>query len=45
MMGWIAKVRFNGEFENLTVEGKDTADAIKNLRNRVKKIIKRYNRA
>ena len=42
-MGWIAKVQFNGDFENLVAEGKDATDAIKNLRNRVKKIIKRYN--
>ena len=42
-MGWIAKVQFNGDFENLVAEGKDATDAIKNLKNRVKKIIKRYN--
>lgn len=42
-MGWIAKIQFNGDFENLVAEGKDATDAIKNLRNRVKKIIKRYN--
>jgi len=42
-IGWIAKVQFNGDFENLTAEGKDATDAIKNLRNRIKKIIKRYN--
>ena len=42
-MGWIAKVQFNGDFENLVAEGKDANDALKNLKNRVKKIIKRYN--
>jgi len=42
-MGWIAKVQFNGDFENLVAEGKNAEDALKNLKNRVKKIIKRYN--
>lgn len=42
-LGWIAKAQFNGDFENLTAEGKDITDALRNLKNRIKKIIKRYN--
>lgn len=42
-IGWIAKAEFNGEFENLSADGSDSSDALKKLRNRVKKIIKRYN--
>jgi endonuclease V-like protein UPF0215 family len=42
-MGWIAKAQFNGDFENLTADGEDATDALRNLKNRVKKIIKRYN--
>lgn len=44
-IGWIAKVQFEeaDAFENLTADGKDATDALRNLKNRVKKIIKRYN--
>ena len=42
-MGWISKVQFNGDYENLVAEGKDATDALRNLKNRVKKIIRRYN--
>ena len=43
-IGWIAKVQFEKEvdFGNLTAEGEDVADALRTLKNRVKKIIKRY---
>ncbi|MBU0632918.1 hypothetical protein KKA17_09745 [bacterium] len=39
-----AKAEFNGEFNNLTAEGKDISDALRNLKDKVKKIIKRYNK-
>ncbi len=44
-IGWIAKVQFEEEvdFGNLTADGKDATDALRKLKNRVKKIIKRYN--
>ncbi len=42
-IGWIAKAQLGDDFENLTADGKTSTDAIKNLRSRVKKIIKRYN--
>lgn len=42
-IGWIAKAQLGDEFENLTADGKTSTDAIKKLRSRVKKIIKRYN--
>jgi len=42
-IGWIAKVQFNGDYENLTSDGKTSTDALRKLKNRVKKIIKRYN--
>ena len=42
-IGWIAKAQLGDAFENLTADGKTSTDAIKNLRSRVKKIIKRYN--
>jgi len=42
-IGWIAKVELGDEFENLTADGKTSTDALKKLKNRVKKIIKRYN--
>jgi len=42
-IGWIAKAQFDDEFENLTADGDTSTDALKKLRNRVKKIIKRYN--
>lgn len=43
-VGWVAKVNFEAEFENLTAYGDDATDALKQLKQRVKKIIKRYNR-
>lgn len=44
-IGWIAKAQFNTEtVNNLTADGKTSSDALRNLRNRIKKIIKRYNR-
>jgi len=43
-IGWIAKAQFNSEqVGNLTSDGKTSTDALRNLRNRIKKIIKRYN--
>ena len=44
-IGWVAKVQFEDDvyFGNLTADGKDATDALRNLKNRVKKIIKRYN--
>lgn len=43
-IGWIAKVQFEEDvdFGNLTADGQDAADALRKLKNRVKKIIKRY---
>ena len=43
-IGWIAKAQLGNDFENLTADGKTSSDALRNLRARVKKIIKRYNR-
>lgn len=44
-IGWVAKAQFNSdEVGNLTADGKTSTDALRNLRNRIKKIIKRYNR-
>ncbi len=43
-IGWIAKAQLGSGFENLTADGKTSSDALRNLRARVKKIIKRYNR-
>jgi hypothetical protein len=42
-IGWIAKAQLGNDFENLTADGATSTEAIKKLRNRVKKIIKRYN--
>ena len=42
-IGWIAKAQFDDGFENLIVDGATSTDALRKLRNRVKKIIKRYN--
>ncbi len=42
-IGWIAKAQFDDGFENLTADGATSTDALRKLRNRVKKIIKRYN--
>jgi len=43
-IGWIAKVQFDGDFENLTADGIDVIDALKKLKKRVTKIIERYNK-
>jgi hypothetical protein len=43
-IGWMAKAQLGEDFENLTADGKSSTDALRNLRARVKKIIKRYNR-
>ena len=43
-IGWIAKAQLGNDFENLTADGKTSTDALKKLRDRVKKIIKRYNK-
>ena len=44
-IGWVSKAQFNDEtVGNLTADGKTSTEALKNLRNRIKKIIKRYNR-
>jgi len=42
-IGWMAKAQLGEDFENLTAEGKTSTEAIKKLRDRVRKIIKRYN--
>lgn len=44
-IGWVAKVQFEEgvDFGNLTADGEDATDALRKLKNRVKKIIKRYN--
>jgi len=42
-IGWIAKAQLGENFENLTADGATSTEALKKLRNRVKKIIKRYN--
>lgn len=43
-IGWVAKAQFkSSEVGNLTADGEDSSDAIRNLRKRIKKIIKRYN--
>ncbi len=42
-IGWMAKAQLGEGFENLTADGKTSSDALRNLRSRVKKIIKRYN--
>lgn len=42
-IGWMAKAQFDGDFENLTSDGDTSTDALRKLRSRVKKIIKRYN--
>ena len=43
-IGWIAKAQLGDEFENLTADGKTSTDSLRKLRNRVKKIIRRYNK-
>jgi hypothetical protein len=43
-IGWVAKAQFtNDEVGNLTSDGETSSDALRSLRNRIKKIIKRYN--
>jgi len=42
-IGWMAKAQLGDDFENLSADGKSSTDALRNLRSRVKKIIKRYN--
>ena len=43
-IGWVAKAQFNTEeVGNLTSDGETSSDALRTLRNRIKKIIKRYN--
>lgn len=44
-IGWVAKVQFeeNINFGNLTSDGENSTDALRKLKNRVKKIINRYN--
>lgn len=44
-IGWVAKVQFEDSvyFGNLTADGDDSTDALRKLKNRVRKIIKRYN--
>ncbi len=42
-IGWMAKAQLGEDFENLTADGRTSTEAIKKLRDRVKKIIKRYN--
>jgi len=42
-IGWIAKAQFDDGFENLTADGATSTEALRKLRNRVKKIMKRYN--
>ena len=44
-IGWVAKAQFSSaDVGNLAMDGKTSSDALRNLRSRVKKIIKRYNR-
>jgi hypothetical protein len=42
-IGWIAKAQMGDSFENLSTDGNTSSDALKKLKNRIKKIIKRYN--
>ncbi|PHS57156.1 MAG: hypothetical protein COB17_07030 [Sulfurimonas sp.] len=42
-IGWVAKAQFEDGFENLTADGETSVEALRNLKNRVKKIMKRYN--
>ena len=42
-IGWIAKAQFDDDFESLTTDGSTSTEALRQLKNRVKKIIKRYN--
>jgi len=42
-IGWMAKAQLGDGFENLTADGETSSDALRKLRARVKKIMKRYN--
>lgn len=42
-IGWIAKAQFDDGFENLTADGASSTEALRKLKDRIKKIIKRYN--
>jgi len=42
-IGWIAKAKFDENMESLTADGETSVEALRKLKNRVKKIIKRYN--
>ena len=42
-IGWIAEAKFNDDFHDLNVEASSSIEALKKLKNRIKKIIKRYN--
>ena len=42
-IGWIAKIQFDGDFENITSDGDNAEEALRKLKNRIKKIIERYN--
>lgn len=42
-IGWMAKAQLGDDFENLTADRKSSSDALRKLRDHVKKIIKRYN--
>lgn len=44
-IGWVAKVQFEEDvdFGNLTADGENATDALRKLKKRVEKIIKRYN--
>ena len=43
-IGWVSKAQFNDEeVGNLTADGETSTEALRNLKARVKKIIKRYN--
>lgn len=43
-IGWVAKAQFSddNDFGNLTADGENATDALRQLKNRIKKIIKRY---
>lgn len=42
-IGWMAKAQLGDDFENLTADGPTSTESLRKLRNRVKKIMKRYN--
>ena len=41
-IGWVAKIQFDN-FESLMAEGTSAADALRELKKRLKKIVDRYN--